>query len=224
MGRGMQIAVCGAIAVGSVGGGLAAWVSPPGSPAPPQPAARPSSAEAPPPDPKRLLAMQMKAVLSRFTEWSRNHAGAPCPASAALGVVALDPWGNPIELTCTDQPDDQRAGAISAGPDGIVGNRDDVASWALGRDVTEGVRGARWTSTPAATAAPAATKTQAGKRGKERSSARDRAPTTPPTLSPAPSTTASPPRTSAAPAVPTAPAQPGTLPLDAGADDIPARR
>lgn len=213
MGRGMQIAVCGAVVVGSVGGGLAAWVSSPGSPVA-SPPAPPGAAlvVAPPPDPKILLAMQMKTVLSHVAEWSRNHVDAPCPDSAALGIVALDPWGHPIEITCTDQPADQKVGAISAGPDGIVGNGDDMASWTLGGDVTELVRGARWASTPSVTTAPSATKTPAGKRGKERSAARDYAPATTPTT---PSTTVP---------ISSRTAKPGATPLDAGADDIPARR
>jgi len=145
--------------------------------------------------------MQMRAVLTRFAEWSRDHAGAPCPDSATLGVLAIDPWGHAIELTCTDQPADQVIGATSAGPDGIAGNGDDVASWALGREVTNLVRGARWTSTPA----------PAVRRGKERSSAHDHGPAV------APATPA------ASPASPTR-TKPSARPGDAGTDDIPARR
>lgn len=126
---------------------------------------------APPTDPRVLLGMQMRAVLTRFAAWSRNHAGAPCPDSATLGVVAIDPWGHPIELTCTDQPADQVIGATSAGLDGIAGNGDDVTSWALGREVTNLVHGARWASTPAPTAAPPTTPAQAVRLGKERSPA-----------------------------------------------------
>jgi hypothetical protein len=47
-------------------------------------------------------------------------------------------------MTCTDQPANQTIGAISAGPDGTLGTADDVASWQLGREVTELVRGPRW--------------------------------------------------------------------------------
>ena len=165
------------------------------------PARQPTQPVTPPTDPRVLLGMQMKAVLTRFADWSRDHASAPCPDSATLGLVAIDPWGHPIELTCTDQPADQVIGATSAGPDGIAGNDDDVTSWALGREVTHLVRGARWTSTQA----------PAVRRSNERSSARDHEPAmTPatPAISPA-----SPTRT-----------KPRALPSDAGTDDIPARR
>lgn len=200
MGRGMRIAVFGAVVVGSVAGGLGAWLSPSGSPAkrspaPPGSASRagqPAHPVAPPPDPHILLARQMRAVLTRFAEWSRGHAGAPCPDAEALGMIGLDPWGHAIELTCTDQPADQSAGAISAGPDGIAGSADDVASWTLGREVTDLVRGARWTSLAPAIVAPSATKAQAAKRRKKRA-------------------------TLHAP-------RPSALPIDTGADDIPDRR
>lgn len=167
-----------------------------------------------PPDCNVLLAMQIKTVLTRFTTWSRDHAGAPCPDDAALGLVTLDPWGHPIELTCTGQPADQRVGAISAGPDGIAGNGDDVASWAFGREVTDLVRGARWKSTPAAPPM----NTPILKHRKERAGAHDHRPATPPT------TPAIPPTTSAVPPTSAAPTKPSALSIDAGADDIPARR
>jgi len=141
--------------------------------------------------------------LSHFVEWSRDHAGAPCPDGNALGGVVLDPWGHPIELTCTEQPAAQVAGAISAGPDGIAGNDDDVRSWTLGPEVTDLVRGARWSSAPAATAAPAP------KRKSERSGARDHGPAIP-------SSSAGPPSFKST--------KPSAVPGDAGADDIPARR
>jgi hypothetical protein len=96
------------------------------------------------PDPVRLLTASMATVLTRAAAWARDHAGAPCPDLAALEVTATDPWGHPLQLTCAAQPDDQMMGAISAGPDGIPGNSDDVASWQLGPEVTEPVRGARW--------------------------------------------------------------------------------
>jgi hypothetical protein len=203
----MRIAVLGAVVVGGVGGGLAAWSSSPGSgaqstaapaiaqpalpkPAPAAPSIVPPTSPAQPtppapaaPDPHVVIATQMRIVLARFAEWSRHHAGAPCPDGAALGAVTLDPWDHPIELTCTDQPADQRAGAISGGVDGVVGNEDDVTSWTLGREVTDLVRGPRWSSTRAATTSPAT-----------------------------------------APAASARPAKPSTMPSDAGADDIPARR
>jgi hypothetical protein len=233
MGRGMLLAVSAAVVVGSVGGGLAALYSSPEAPstppplappvvehpAPPKPLVAPTSAVAPRPDPKARLAMQMKIVLSRFVTWSRDHAGAPCPDGAALGGVVLDPWDHPIELTCTDQPGDQIMGAISAGPDGIAGNADDVMSWTLGPEVTDLVRGPRWKSTPAVTAAPAPTATPAPtapsattqapapKRKSERSGAHG------PTI---PSPSAGPPSAK--------PPKPSALPGDAGMDDIPARR
>jgi hypothetical protein len=198
----MRIAVLGAVVVGGVGGGLAAWFSPSTSapaiaqpalpkPAPAAPSIVPPTSPAQPtppaaPDPHVVIATQMRIVLARFAEWSRHHAGAPCPDGAALGAVTLDPWDHPIELTCTDQPADQRIGAISGGVDGVVGNEDDVASWTLGREVTDLVRGPRWSSTRAATASPA---------------------TAP-----------------AASAASAKPAKPSAMPSDAGADDIPARR
>src|SRR5262249_32867596 len=138
MGRGMRIAVSGAGVVGSLGGGLAALHSsaetpaesptkspstPPATGPPVRQPAQPTTPAPPTPavaalpdkrDPKILLAMQMTTVLNRFVEWSRDHAGAPCPDRAALGADVLDPWGHPIELTCTDQPAEQVVGVVSA--------------------------------------------------------------------------------------------------------------
>lgn len=126
-----------------------------GTPEPPPP-------EPPPPDPGAETAARMKAVLERFVAWGREHAGAPCPDVAALGVAIDDPWAHPFKLTCTDQPGDQMAGVISAGPDGTFGTADDIRSWQLGRDLTDVVRGARWGgSTPVVTSAkhePSSTK------------------------------------------------------------------
>jgi hypothetical protein len=76
--------------------------------------------------------------------WSKDHPGAACPDVAALGITEQDPWGHPLQLTCSDQPANQIIGAISAGPDGTPGNGDDIASWQLGHDVTDLVRGTRW--------------------------------------------------------------------------------
>jgi hypothetical protein len=115
-----------------------------------------------------VLVVQMQAVLVRVAEWSRSHAGAPCPDAAVLGIAALDPWGHPIGLTCTDQPGDQVMGAISAGPDGIPGNGDDVKSWNLGPGVTQLVQGPRWRSTAVVT------KPSPAKRHKDASSTNDR--------------------------------------------------
>ena len=114
------------------------------APPPPAPAPQPTPAPPPaPPDPSAQVAPIVRDALARFVAWSRDHAGAPCPDAAALGAPD-DPWGHPLAITCTDQPGDQIAGAISAGPDGQPGTPDDVASWRLGRDVTDLVRGARW--------------------------------------------------------------------------------
>ncbi|HEX2691349.1 MAG TPA: protein kinase [Kofleriaceae bacterium] len=122
---------------------------PPGAPPPPPRLPSPP----PPPDPSAELASRMKVLLTRFVAWAHDHAGAPCPAVSLLGAPVPDPWGQPIALTCTDQPGNQIVGAISAGPDGAPGTPDDVGSWQLGRDVTDIVLGARWTS--AASLAPA---------------------------------------------------------------------
>ena len=127
------------------------------TPAPP-PATPPPASPAPPakPDPSAVLAARMKAVLGQFSAWSNAHAGAPCPDVAALGGDGDDPWGRPFALTCTGQPENQIVGLISAGPDGVSGNDDDVASWQLGRDVTDLVRGARWVAAaPSPPPAPA---------------------------------------------------------------------
>jgi hypothetical protein len=172
MGRGMTIAVLCAAGVGSVGGGLTALrVSPESSSTQPvtrpiagsaaaQPAPNPATGSAVwqphSPDPHAVLVVQMQAVLVRVAEWSRSHAGAPCPDATVLGIAALDPWGHAIELTCTDQPGDQIMGAISAGPDGIPGNSDDVKSWNLGPGVTQLVQGPRWRSTAVVTKPPPA--------------------------------------------------------------------
>jgi hypothetical protein len=98
----------------------------------------------------------MKTVLEHFSTWSKDHAGAPCPDVATLGVDATDPWGHPFKTTCTDQPGDQTIGVLSLGADGAAGTPDDIASWSLGRDVTDLARGARWTT--AVAAKPATTK------------------------------------------------------------------
>jgi hypothetical protein len=135
----------GAPAPASVGAGAMTGPAPQavpmvGSAAPVAPAPRA-------PDPDAVLATQMKVVLASFVAWSRAHAGAPCPEASALGAAVRDAWGHPIELTCTDQPAKQIAGAISAGPDGVIGTQDDIGSWQLGRDVTDIVHGPRWVAT-----------------------------------------------------------------------------
>lgn len=104
------------------------------------PAAAPPSAEA-----NAALVAQIKDALRRFVAWSHAHPGARCPDAAALGA-ALDPWGQPLRIVCSDQPADQIAGVLSYGPDGEPGTRDDVVSWALGADVTDLARGPRWSA------------------------------------------------------------------------------
>jgi serine/threonine-protein kinase len=99
---------------------------------------------APPPSPAEQVAEPMKTMLASFVAWSSSHAGAQCPKASALGAPVQDPWGHPLQLTCTDQPANQIVGAISAGPDGQLGTHDDIGSWQLGRDVTDLVRGGRW--------------------------------------------------------------------------------
>jgi tRNA A-37 threonylcarbamoyl transferase component Bud32 len=134
---------------------VAAPTSPPAVVVPPAPVA-PAS-----PDPSAELSRPMKALLSGFAAWSREHAGAPCPRASALGAPVSDPWGHPLELTCSDQPANQIIGAISAGPDGVLGTPDDVGSWQLARDVTDLVHGARWVTkreTPPAPVPPAVAK------------------------------------------------------------------
>jgi len=118
------------------------------SPPPPSPvpagSASPAAPPPPPPDPNVELAQRMKTALTSFVAWSHDHPGAPCPKASALGAAVQDPWGHPLEITCTDQPANQIVGALSAGPDGAIGTQDDVGSWQLGREVTDLVRGARW--------------------------------------------------------------------------------
>jgi len=229
MGRGMHLALAGAVVVGSVGGGLVALATSPANHARPVVAGRSAppaaAASAPPspttaipagpppqvqplPDPHHLLATSMTAVLTRFADWARDHAGEPCPDATTLGVTALDPWSRPLELTCSDQPADQMIGAISAGPDGVAGSADDVASWSLGREITGLVRGARWKP-----AAAAATRTRP---------VRHRTPpATPVQSTAAPTTTPSP---TSAPAPAAAPPPSTVAPTTNDGDDIPSRR
>jgi len=107
---------------------------------------------APPVDRRPVLIAQMKDALVRFVAWASAHpAGrdARCPDAAALGAAVHDPWGQPLRIVCANQPADQIAGVHSLGPDGLPGTRDDVVSWELGADVTDLVRGRRWTAGPA---------------------------------------------------------------------------
>ena len=122
-------------------------------PASSSPALKPST-----PAPQAVLVNRIKAVLASLVAWSRDHVGAPCPDMAAVGGEVQDPWGHPILITCTDQPGDQVVGAVSAGPDGVIGTADDIASWQLGRDVTDEVRGARWGVAPPKPASAVAAK------------------------------------------------------------------
>jgi len=214
MGRGMQVAVLGAVVAGSLGGSLAALAvtAEPPARSPAQPSISSATAIAPPPpapqppDPRAATnnstTHAMRAVLARFAAWSRDHAGEPCPDLAALGIAGRDPWGHPLRLTCTDQPADQRIGAISQGPDGVAGSDDDLTSWTLGREVTELVRGPRWQS---ASATPPA--------GRRRGSATASSPTRRPPVAPPPPAARNPPEL--------APPSPAS---DASADDIPMRR
>ena len=124
------------------------------APAPPSPTAQ----VAPPPaspSPSAQVAPRIADALGRFAAWSHTHPGAPCPDAAALGAPG-DPWGHPLTITCTEQPGDQIAGAISAGPDGTPGTDDDIASWQLGGDVLVEVHGARWGGGPRRGQGPAA--------------------------------------------------------------------
>jgi hypothetical protein len=217
MGRGMTIAVLCAAAVGTAGGGLlAVQLSPEASGA--QPVARPAPANPAivtqpiTPDLHAALVVQIRTMLGAAAAWARAHAGEPCPDVAALGVTAIDPWGHAIELTCTDQPADQIMGVISAGPDGVRGNADDIESWHLGPTVTQLVQGRRWT-TPSSDIPPVATKPASSKR---RKASPHREPSAP--------TAASPPPAASQPAsASTAPATPSLSPTDAG-DGIPTRR
>jgi serine/threonine-protein kinase len=153
---GLAVATLGAAAVGFVvlhghddappPTAAAPAAMPAAMPAPPAPPAAPPAA-AKPVDPRDQLPAQTQALFARFSAWAKDHAGAPCPDAAALGD-APDPWGHPYRITCADQPGDQIMGAISAGPDGTAGTDDDIASWQLARDVTDAVRGARWTVQP----------------------------------------------------------------------------
>jgi hypothetical protein len=105
-------------------------------------AASPSAA----PDPQAAVVGQIKGAVMRFLLWSHDHPGARCPQAAALGAAVADPWGRPLRIVCADQPADQVAGILSLGADGLPGTADDVASWALGPEVTDLLRGAPWGS------------------------------------------------------------------------------
>lgn len=105
-------------------------------------AAAPSAA----PDPRAAVVGQIQAAVMRFLLWSHDHPGARCPQAVALGADAADPWGRPLRIVCVDQPADQVVGLLSLGPDGLPGTADDVASWMLGPEVTDLLRGPPWGS------------------------------------------------------------------------------
>jgi len=123
----------------------------------PTPGPQPGSASLPRPalaTPAAQVAPVFEDALARFVAWAHDHPGAPCPDAAALGAPG-DPWGDPLAITCTDQPGDQVVGAISAGPDGKRGTADDIASWQLGPEVTGLVHGERWAGVPQRSVGPA---------------------------------------------------------------------
>jgi len=98
-------------------------------------------------DPRNEISTRMLQVINGFLRWSATHAGAACPTAKDLAPLKLDdPWGHPMRLTCVDQPANQMIGIVSAGPDGVAGNRDDIASWTLSGDVTDAIAGPRWTA------------------------------------------------------------------------------
>jgi hypothetical protein len=115
----------------------------------------------------------MRTILERFVAWSKDHVGSPCPDFAAIGVSdhdAQDPWGHAIQLTCTDQPGDQIVGLVSAGPDGLIGTPDDVASWQLSPAATGIVHGPRWVAATTSASGSASTQSHpATKRTKPKS-------------------------------------------------------
>ena len=184
--------------------------------------------------PQAIVTTQMTAVLTRFTAWSHDHAGAPCPDLATLGLAARDPWGHDLALTCTDQPADQMIGALSAGPDRVLGTDDDVPSWTLGPRVTGLVRGPRRKTSPAALAPsprpPPRRRTDPPPQRRNDPSAPPRpSPLADPWTPSAPGRTDTPPPSDratpldrTAPTTPTKPAPPP--PTDPNGDDIPSRR
>jgi hypothetical protein len=109
------------------------------------------------PDPRAQVSPVIITALERFATWSHANAVAPCPDAATLGIMNNDPWGHPLVITCTDQPASQIAGAVSLGPDGVLDTADDIASWELGPEVTQVVRGSRWPPVVATTSKPTKT-------------------------------------------------------------------
>jgi serine/threonine-protein kinase len=122
----------------------AASQPPPSEPSPP-----PAAPSEPKLDARADMVKRVVPMVVGFVKWSASHKGAPCPSVKELepvvGAAKLqDSWGRPVTVTCTDQPAQQIIGIVSAGPDGVAGNRDDVASWTLGDEVTELLAGPRW--------------------------------------------------------------------------------
>ncbi len=164
---GLWLALAGVVVVGGIGA-FVALKKPSGASEPvaepePTPAAGSASAGhsatpvaapapepvAPPPPPVDERPAKAKAqlgeIVSAFVTWSATHADAPCPTiDDVMGHAVNDPWDHAVVLTCTDQPAHQIVGVVSAGPDGAAGTADDIASWNLGKDVTEPIRGSRW--------------------------------------------------------------------------------
>lgn len=191
----------------------------PSSPGPDAPAAAPAAAPtaatsataaAPPsPEARAALVAQIKDTLRRFVAWSHSHPGARCPDAAALGA-ALDPWGQPLRIVCSDQPADQVAGVLSYGPDGEPGTRDDVVSWALGADVTGLARGPRWSASRGMAPAAGTGRHGGARPGGSRTNAANQ-----PLATGAPPTATAPPRR---------PASAGAGSNDTDGDGIPDRR
>ncbi|HEY5921618.1 MAG TPA: serine/threonine-protein kinase [Kofleriaceae bacterium] len=144
-------------------------------PATTQPPAAQPPADEPKPDTRADMIKRVKPLGVGFIKWAAAHKDAPCPTAKDLeplvgGAVNLqDSWSRPMTVTCTDQPAQQQIGIVSAGPDGVAGNRDDVASWTLGDDVTDLFAGPRWVgktsrpkTTPKGTTTPKSTTTPKG--------------------------------------------------------------
>ncbi len=116
----------------------------------------PTTTPLPPESPTDLATDRIKAAATAFRSWAASHAQAPCPNHGELDALVaggvLDPWGHELTVTCIDQPADQIIGITSSGPDGVLGDRDDLASWSLGPEITELLRGGRWTPPPTVTA------------------------------------------------------------------------
>jgi len=104
----------------------------------------------PQPDSRADMIKRVTTVAAGFVKWSAKHKDAACPQAKELaffvgGASRLqDSWGHPLAVTCSDQPAQQMIGIVSAGPDGIAGNKDDMQSWLLGDEVTDLLAGPRW--------------------------------------------------------------------------------